>query len=146
MMSTGEPLRVATRPSAASTSAARPAWPSGSPHAFLAEALDVSAYDRLELYVLSAPPFSGHALVLSWGCRWRLARTAVNAAFQGPWGVLALSNGDLLVSNEYGNTVDRAQEMAKMAENQLMYDASAEILKKKLGMLKYAIGEGGGNR
>lgn len=45
-----------------------------------------------------------------------------------------------------GNTVDRAQEMAKMAENQLMYDASAEILKRKLGMLKYAIGEGGGNR
>jgi flagellar basal-body rod protein FlgB len=45
-----------------------------------------------------------------------------------------------------GNTVDRASEMAKMAENQLMYDASAEMLKKKLGMLKYAITEGGGNR
>jgi flagellar basal-body rod protein FlgB len=45
-----------------------------------------------------------------------------------------------------GNTVDRANEMAKMAENQLLYDASAEMLKKKLGMLKYAITEGGGNR
>ena len=45
-----------------------------------------------------------------------------------------------------GNTVDRASEMAKMAENQLMYDASAEVLKRKLGMLKYAISEGGGNR
>src|SRR6476620_8395294 len=45
-----------------------------------------------------------------------------------------------------GNTVDRASEMAKMAENQLLYDASAEMLKKKLGMLKYAITEGGGNR
>ena len=45
-----------------------------------------------------------------------------------------------------GNTVDRSQEMARMAENQLIYDASAEILKRKLGMLKYAIGEGGGNR
>ena len=45
-----------------------------------------------------------------------------------------------------GNTVDRASEMAKMAENQLVYDASTEILKRKLGMLKYAIGEGGGNR
>lgn len=43
-----------------------------------------------------------------------------------------------------GNTVDRAQEMAKMAENQLLYDASAEMLKRKLGMLKYAISEGGG--
>lgn len=45
-----------------------------------------------------------------------------------------------------GNTVDRSAEMAKMAENQLLYDASAEMLKRKLGMLKYAISEGGGNR
>jgi flagellar basal-body rod protein FlgB len=43
-----------------------------------------------------------------------------------------------------GNTVDRSEQMAKMAENQLLYDASAEMLKKKLGMLKYAISEGGG--
>ena len=45
-----------------------------------------------------------------------------------------------------GNTVDRAAEMAKMVENQLLYDASAEMLKRKLGMLKYAISEGGGHR
>ncbi len=45
-----------------------------------------------------------------------------------------------------GNTVDRSAEMAKLAENQLLYDASTEILKRKLGMLKYAISEGGGNR
>ncbi len=45
-----------------------------------------------------------------------------------------------------GNTVDRSSEMAKLAENQLLYDASVEMLKKKLGMLKYAIGEGGGGR
>lgn len=45
-----------------------------------------------------------------------------------------------------GNTVNRAEEMARLAENQLLYDASAEILKRKLGMLKYAITEGGGNR
>jgi flagellar basal-body rod protein FlgB len=44
-----------------------------------------------------------------------------------------------------GNTVDRAAEMAKMAENQILYDASVEMLKRKLGMLKYAISEGGGN-
>jgi flagellar basal-body rod protein FlgB len=42
-----------------------------------------------------------------------------------------------------GNTVDRAGELAKMAENQLLYDASTEMLKRKLGMLKYAIAEGG---
>ena len=45
-----------------------------------------------------------------------------------------------------GNTVNRSEEMAKMAENQLLYDAAAEMLKKKLGMLKYTITEGGGNR
>jgi flagellar basal-body rod protein FlgB len=44
-----------------------------------------------------------------------------------------------------GNTVDRASEMAKLVENQLLYDSSAEMLKRKLGMLKYAITEGGGN-
>jgi flagellar basal-body rod protein FlgB len=45
-----------------------------------------------------------------------------------------------------GNTVNRSEEMAKMAENQLLYDAAAEMLKRKLGMLKYSITEGGGNR
>jgi len=45
-----------------------------------------------------------------------------------------------------GNTVDRSAEMAKMAENQLIYDASIQMIKKKLGMLKYGITEGGGNR
>ena len=45
-----------------------------------------------------------------------------------------------------GNTVDRAVEMSKMAENQILYDASVEMLKKKIGMLKYAISEGGGSR
>jgi len=45
-----------------------------------------------------------------------------------------------------GNTVDRASEMAKMSENEILYDSSVELLKRKLGMLKYAISEGGGNR
>jgi flagellar basal-body rod protein FlgB len=45
-----------------------------------------------------------------------------------------------------GNTVNRSEEMAKMAENQLLYDAAAEMIKKKIGMLKYSISEGGGNR
>jgi len=45
-----------------------------------------------------------------------------------------------------GNTVNRSAEMSKLAENQVLYDASVEMLKKKIGMLKYAISEGGGNR
>lgn len=43
-----------------------------------------------------------------------------------------------------GNTVDRAAEMAKMAENQIMFNASVEMLKKKLALAKYGITEGGG--
>ncbi|MBU6154109.1 MAG: flagellar basal body rod protein FlgB [Bdellovibrionales bacterium] len=45
-----------------------------------------------------------------------------------------------------GNTVDRAGEMAKMKENEILYNASIEALRKKLGMLEYGITEGGGNK
>ena len=45
-----------------------------------------------------------------------------------------------------GNTVNRSAEMANMVENQQLYEASAEMVKRKLGMLKYTITEGGGNR
>lgn len=49
------------------------------------------------------------------------------------------------VVREDGNTVDRDSEMASLAENQLLYSAAADMLKKKLAMLKYAISEGGAN-
>lgn len=49
------------------------------------------------------------------------------------------------VVREDGNTVDRDAEMASLAENQLLYSAAADMLKKKLAMLKYAIADGGGN-
>ena len=49
------------------------------------------------------------------------------------------SNG--IVSPD-GNNVDRDQEMAEMAENKLMYDATVQLINKKLGLLKYAIGSG----
>ncbi len=38
-----------------------------------------------------------------------------------------------------GNTVDRDSEMAKMAENKVLYDASVKLLNKKLGLLKYTL-------
>ena len=43
------------------------------------------------------------------------------------------------VVSEDGNTVDREQEMARMAENKIMYDAAVQLLNKKLGMMKYAV-------
>lgn len=42
-----------------------------------------------------------------------------------------------------GNTVDRDKEMADMAENKIMYDATVQLINKKMGLLKYAIGQGG---
>jgi flagellar basal-body rod protein FlgB len=42
-----------------------------------------------------------------------------------------------------GNTVDVDQEMAAMAENQLLYKATVELINKKIGTLKYAISNGG---
>ena len=43
-----------------------------------------------------------------------------------------------------GNNVDRGAEMAKMSQNEILYNASIEMLKKKLKSLEYAISEGGG--
>jgi flagellar basal-body rod protein FlgB len=49
------------------------------------------------------------------------------------------SNG---ITSPDGNTVDRDQEMAEMAENKIMYDATVQLINKKLGLMKYAIGSG----
>ncbi len=46
------------------------------------------------------------------------------------------SNG---VVSEDGNTVDREQELAKMAENRILYDAAVQLLNKKIGLMKYTI-------
>lgn len=43
------------------------------------------------------------------------------------------------VVSDDGNTVDREQELVKMAENKILYDASVQLLNKKLGLLKYTI-------
>lgn len=43
------------------------------------------------------------------------------------------------VVSENGNTVDMETEMARMAENKIMYDATVQLINKKLGMMKYLI-------
>jgi len=43
-----------------------------------------------------------------------------------------------------GNTVNRSDENVRMAENQILYEASVDLMRKKLGMLKYAATDGGG--
>ncbi|MCY4644571.1 MAG: flagellar basal body rod protein FlgB [Bacteriovoracales bacterium] len=43
------------------------------------------------------------------------------------------------VVSENGNTVNRDEEMVKMAENKIMYDASIQLMKKKISTLKYLV-------
>jgi flagellar basal-body rod protein FlgB len=43
------------------------------------------------------------------------------------------------IVSEDGNTVDRDQELARMAENKILFDASVQLLNKKLGLKRYAI-------
>ncbi len=40
------------------------------------------------------------------------------------------------------NSVNVDTEMIKLSKNELLYETTAQLLKKKLGMLKYAIQEG----
>jgi flagellar basal-body rod protein FlgB len=43
------------------------------------------------------------------------------------------------VVSDDGNTVDREAEFARMAENKILYDASVQLLNKKLGLKKYIL-------
>jgi flagellar basal-body rod protein FlgB len=43
------------------------------------------------------------------------------------------------IVSENGNTVDVEAEMARMAENKIMYDTTVQLINKKLGLMKYAL-------
>ena len=43
------------------------------------------------------------------------------------------------VVDDTGNTVDVQDEMARQAENKIMYDAIVQLMNKKLGLMKYVI-------
>jgi len=42
-----------------------------------------------------------------------------------------------------GNSVKAEEEMVILAENNLLYNATVEVLKRRLGMLEYAASDGG---
>ena len=44
-----------------------------------------------------------------------------------------------------GNTVSMEDEMFDLAENQLLYEAGSQIIRKKLSLLKYAANNGSGS-
>lgn len=43
------------------------------------------------------------------------------------------------VINESGNSVNMEREMAELAQNRILYNATVSMVKKKFGMMKYAI-------
>lgn len=43
------------------------------------------------------------------------------------------------IVSENGNTVDRDAEMARLAENEVLYNASVQLLNKKLALRKYIL-------
>jgi flagellar basal-body rod protein FlgB len=51
-------------------------------------------------------------------------------------------NPDAAVNNDK-NTVDLEKEMSTLAENTILYRTAIELIKKKLGTMKYAVTEGG---
>jgi flagellar basal-body rod protein FlgB len=44
------------------------------------------------------------------------------------------------VVSDDGNTVDRDAELARMAENKILYDAAVQLINKKTALMKYAVG------
>ncbi len=58
--------------------------------------------------------------------------------------VAEIYNNPNNVVREDGNTVNRDEEMVALAENQIMYNAAAELVKKKLALLRYSISDAGG--
>lgn len=43
------------------------------------------------------------------------------------------------IVSEDGNNVDRDAELAAMAENKIMYDATVQLINKKIALMNYAI-------
>lgn len=63
--------------------------------------------------------------------------TTANGQFKGDLFVKPTES----IGND-GNTVDVDQEMAEMAENQILYKANIELINRRLAMLKFAINGG----
>jgi len=51
-------------------------------------------------------------------------------------------NPDIPINNDK-NTVDLEKEMAELAENSILYKTATELIRKKLGAMRYAASDGG---
>jgi len=51
-------------------------------------------------------------------------------------------NPDIPINNDK-NTVDLEKEMASLAENTIMYKTAVELIRKKLGAMRYVASDGG---
>lgn len=88
----------------------------------LSRALDLEEFPRMD---------SSH------GDHFPIARGAISRVAPDVY-----DNPDVNLTNDK-NTVDLEREMATLAENTILYKATTELIKKKLGALKYAVSEGG---
>ena len=66
--------------------------------------------------------------------------SAGSMGINGVQGTIVKQRSDNILGD--GNSVSLDDEMLDLAENQLLFEASSQILKKKLTMLKYAAGDG----
>ena len=55
-------------------------------------------------------------------------------------GIIARTPDDTGIGDENGVSVD--EEMIALSENQIMYETSAQLLKKKLSVMKYVVSDG----
>jgi len=65
------------------------------------------------------------------------------ARFEDDIGYISDSEVDPKNVSRDGNTVSREVEISNMAENQVLYKASAKVVTKKFALIQYAISEGG---
>lgn len=91
-----------------------------------------------QLQALSATGEEGEGMKASDPRHFLNARTEADGTFQAEVYVRPSES-----VGQDGNTVDVDTEMAQMAQNQIMYRATVELINKKLGTLKYAISNGG---
>lgn len=76
----------------------------------------------------------------------QLTRSNVNHISPGPTNFNDVNGKVVMVADHTGtgdkNGVNIDQEMLNLSENELMYETSAQLLQKKLSLLKYVIGGG----
>lgn len=73
------------------------------------------------------------------GSNARHIATTINS-LESVHGTITVSPDTTGIGDENGVSVD--EEMLKLSENEILYEAAAQLLRKKLGMIKYVVSGG----